>query len=39
MDELNSLGNNFFVDKILNLIMSASMSLMADVKQKAHIAS
>jgi len=38
MDELNSLGYNFFVDKILHLITNASMSLMANVKQKAHMA-
>jgi hypothetical protein len=37
MDELNGLGNNFFVDKILHVISIASMSLMANVKQKAHM--
>lgn len=39
MDERNSLGNSFFVHKILHLITNASMSLMANVKQKAHMAS
>lgn len=38
MDELNGFGNNFFVDKISHLITNASTSLMANVKQKAHMA-
>jgi hypothetical protein len=38
MDELNGLGNNFFVDKMVKLITNASISLMANVKQKAHMA-